>query len=222
MDKKALTASLTELPLNEIVTEAQEQTFGKGETPFTSDMTQNYFYFILEGKIKISQINIETGKEQTTALLTQGDMFDIVTLLDQKAHHYIATTLGPTRLMQAPIAQIRELLHTNPEFNKNFFPYLATQMRNLEDLAIDISLYDVYERTLRLIARNLSEDDEGMQLHLINDLSHEELASLLGTVRKVLNKNLQRLKQEGVIDISRKKLTLKDIKKLFEKIEYLE
>ncbi len=217
-----LPADLKSEPFNQLVASGVEQHFKKGDTPFDSYKSQHFFYFILEGKIKISQINLENGREQTTALLSSGDMFDVVTLLDHKPHEYLATALEAGRMMEVPIEQIRSLLEHNPEFNRHFLPYLAQQMRSLEHLAVDLSLYDVYERTLRLIGRNLSHDEEGLHLKLINELSHEELASLLGTVRKVLNRNLQRLKKEGIIDISRKELKLKDIAKLFDKLEYLE
>lgn len=192
----------------------------KGESPFTFIDTQKYFYFILSGKIKISQINTDTSKEQTIQLLTRGDMFDVVTLLDGMSHEYIATALEPTKMVQLPISSVRERINTDPEFNRFFFPYLGRQMRSLENLAVDLSLYDVYQRLLRLIARNVQQNDEGFDLHLINDLSHEELAALVGTVRKVLNRNLQKLKQEGIIDISRKKLTLQDLDALFDTLEY--
>lgn len=192
----------------------------KGESPFTFIDTQKYFYFILSGKIKISQINTDTSKEQTVQLLTRGDMFDVVTLLDGMSHEYIATVLETTKMVQLPISSIWERINTDPEFNRFFFPYLGKQMRSLENLAVDLSLYDVYQRLLRLIARNVKQSDDGFDLHLINDLSHEELAALVGTVRKVLNRNLQKLKQEGIIDISRKKLTLQDLDALFNSLEY--
>ena len=204
----------------QLFSQKREITIEKGESPFTFIDTQKYFYFILSGKIKISQINTDTSKEQTTHLLTRGDMFDVVTLLDGMSHEYIATALETTKMVQVPIDSVRERINSDPEFNRFFFPYLGKQMRSLENLAIDLSLYDVYQRLLRLIARNIQQTDDGLDLHLINDLSNEELAALVGTVRKVLNRNLQKLKKEGIINISRKKLTLQDLDALFDSLEY--
>lgn len=205
---------------SKMLSSKRQITVETGETPFTFNDTQKFFYFILSGKIKISQINTETSKEQTTQLLTRGDMFDVVTLLDGEFHEYIATALETTQMIQVPIASVRERIDNDPEFNRFFFPYLGKQMRNLENLAVDLSLYDVYQRLLRLIARNVQHTEDGLELHLINDLSHEELAALVGTVRKVLNRNLQKLKQDGIVNIERKKLTLRDIEALFDALEY--
>ena len=204
-----------------IIEHRKEKSIDSLNVPFTTVDTIKYFYFILDGKIKISQINPETAKEQTTSLLTRGDMFDIITLLDKKPHEYVATTLEKTRILEVPINHVRDLIENSTDFNRYFFPYLANQMRQMEALAVDLSLYDVYQRIIRLIGRNLQEDHEGYHLDLINNLSHEELATLVGSVRKVLNRNLQKLKKEGIIDISRKELSVKDLQKLFEKVEFL-
>lgn len=190
-----------------------------GEIPFSSEDTLHSFYFIVSGKIKISQINFETSKEQTTHLLTRGDMFDVVSLLDGKPHEYTAIALEKSEMIQIPSEHVKDRINNDPEFNRFFFPYLAQQMRNMENLAVDLSLYDVYHRLVRLIARHIDHTEEGIDLNLINDLSHEELATLVGTVRKVINRSLQRLKQDGIIDVSRKKLILKDLNALFQSME---
>ncbi len=206
--------------LPQLVSQQKHLIIESGENAFTCDDTIRYFYFILSGKIKISQVNIESSKEQTIQLLGRGDMFDVVTLLDRGYHEYVATALERSEIVQVPIEHVREKIDNDPEFNRFFFPYLGRQIRQMETLAVDLSLYDVYKRLLRLIARNIKHSGEGTHLGLINDLSHQELAALVGTVRKVLNRNLQKLKQEGIIDISRKKITLKDLKALFDRLQY--
>lgn len=194
--------------------------FKVGEIPFDSDDTLKYFYFILSGKIKIAQYNPQNNKEQTTHLLTRGDMFDIISLLDQKEHYYMATVLEDSEIIEVSIEQIRSQVHTNPDFNRFFMPYLAKQMRQMEDLAVDLSLYDIYNRLLRVMVRNINQTKDGLELKLINNLSHEELASLVGSVRKVVNKNLQVLKDEGIIELSRKHIKLKSLQKLLNKLKF--
>lgn len=213
-----LTDTSPALSLPNLLTQKKTILFQTGDSPFNSEDTFRYFYFIMRGKIKISQLNLETLKEQTIHLLTRGDMFDIVTLLDGNNHEYTSTVLEESEVIQVPIHHIRDLIETNPAFNRYFFPYLGKQMRRMEDLAVDLSLYDVYHRLLRLFARNVDGEDEN-SLALINDLSHEELAALVGSVRKVVNRNLQQLKREGVIDISRKQIILTDLEKILDQLD---
>ncbi len=189
----------------------------KGEWGFE---TGKYFYFIMSGKVKISQINIESGKEQILYLLTSGDMFDITTLLDGKQSEYIGEVLERCEVVEVPLEDVRMLLHSDASFQRFFFPYVAQQLRSMEELAIDLSLYDVYQRIIHLFARFVDNSESKPKLKLIENLSHEELASMVGSVRKVVNRSLQKLKREGIVELSRKQLKLKNLKKLLEKLNF--
>lgn len=188
----------------------------KGEILMRPEECMEHFFIILEGRVKISQINFENGKEQILYLLTKGDMYDIISLLDGKLHENVAMALDDVKLLVFPIELFREWIETKPSFNKLFFPYVAKQLRDVETLATDLSLYDTTTRLVKLIARNIEQQGDKQTLKLINNLSHDELANLIGTVRKVLNRNLQALKKEGLIDIKRKEIRIKDSQNLLE------
>jgi len=189
----------------------------KGESDFD---TTRFFYFILSGKIKISQINFETSKEQILYLLSAGDMFDVTALLDGKSSDYLIEVLERSEVVEVPIADVRELLSKEPSFQRFFFPYIAKQLRGMEELAVDLSLYDVYQRIIHLFAKYVDQNTKHPKLNIIENLSHEELASMVGSVRKVVNRSLQKLKKDGIIELSRKHIKLLDLQKLLQKIEY--
>ncbi len=193
----------------------------KGDTLMRPEECLEHFFVILEGRVKISQINFENGKEQILYLLSKGDMYDVVSLLDGKPHENIAMALDDVKLLVFPIELFREWIETKPSFNRLFFPYVAKQLRNVETLASDLSLYDTTTRLVKLIARNIEQEDGKQTLKLINNLSHEELANLIGTVRKVLNRSIQALKKEGLIDIKRKEICIKDSQTLLEHLPEL-
>ena len=213
-NKAILTAvdSKTNLP---IIKKQRRLVLEKGEDSFD---TNNFFYFILSGKIKISELNFETGKEQILYLLSAGDMFDVATLLDGKESEYLIEVLERSEVVEVPITEVRELLSKEPSFQRFFFPYIAKKLRDMQDLVVDLSLYDIYQRLIRLFARYVDESQTNPKLKLIENLSHEELASMVGSVRKVVNRAIQKLKQEGVIEVSRKNIKLLDLQKLLDKL----
>jgi CRP/FNR family cyclic AMP-dependent transcriptional regulator len=180
---------------------------------FTSEEMLKKFFFVLKGRIKVFHINPEDGKEQTLKILTRGDMYDVVSLLDSKIHYNLVEALDDVQLMVFPIEVVREWLTNESEFNKLLFPYIAKQYREMEELALDLSFYDTATRLLKLLSKNLNHQD-----NLIHDLSHEEIASLIGTVRKVLNRHIQKLKDDGVIDVSYKNIEIKDTQKLLDNL----
>ena len=53
---------------------------------------------------------------------------------------------------------------------------------------------------------------------LVHFLQHEDIASMVGTVRKVVNRSLQKLKQDGIIELSRKKIHIKKFQEILDRL----
>lgn len=204
--------------INEINKIGKIKIYPENSPAMDSDNTLKYFYIVLEGCIKVFQYNPHNNKEQTLYLLKERDFFDILTLLDEKPHEVYTTALETSQVLELPIQNVRTWLHTNPAFNKAFFPYLSKQFREVEELAIDLSLYDTSTRLIKLLMKNLNNSVKNMPL--IHKLSHEDIASLIGTARQVVSRQLQELKKEGIIDIQRKKIHLLNLNKLIDKVNY--
>jgi len=201
-----------------ISTHQKDLYFKKGEDPLSSVDTENYFYFVISGKIKIYQIDLATAKTLTLYMLSHGDMFDVVSLLDGRPNDYVSEVLEETHLIQLPLADVQQLILDDSKFRQYFYSYLAQQLKSMEDLAVSLSFYDVYQRVIQLFAR-FSEVKEGKAvLRVIDNVSHEEIAAMVGSVRKVVNRTLQKLKQDGIIEVSRKKIHIQDFKRLLEKL----
>jgi CRP-like cAMP-binding protein len=198
----------------------QVVSFKKKETPFMSDELHRYFYIVLKGKIKTFQMNLETSKEITLSIYRQGDMFDTLILLDGKAHDVLYEVLEKVELLQLPIEKVREWLRTNEQFNRHFFPYIASQMRHQENLASDLSLYSTSERLSKLLIQNMDATNHHYY-QLLQNLSKTEIAKLLGTVRHVVERHLKELENDDIIENQRKNIYVKDIEKLLNKSEHL-
>lgn len=193
------------------------QLFSKGESIFSPEQLCQKFFFVLEGRIKVSQVNLDDGKEQTLKILTTGDMYDVVTLLDKNIHENLLYAIDSVKIIVFPIEIVREWMYKDPNFNKLLFPYIAKQFREMEELALDLSFHDTFKRLLKLISKNINHSNPA-KLNLIHDLPHEEIASLIGTVRKVLNRDIQKLKKDGIIDVKRKNIEIKDTQKLIDNL----
>ncbi len=194
--------------------------YPKNSPAMNSDDTLNHFYVVLTGRIKVYQYNPANNREQTLYLLGHADMFDVLTVLDGKYHEVMTTALDDSEVLELPIDKVRTWIDTNPAFNRAFFPYMAKQMRQIEELATDLSLYDTSTRLMKLILKNLDIKNPLSHLGLLHKLPHEELASMIGTVRHVVNRHLQQLKKEGIINIERKKLAVSNVEKLLKKVEH--
>ena len=187
--------------------------FEPKELLYTPDELTQKFFFVLEGRVKVYQINLIDAKEQTLFLLKSGDMCDVITLLDKKPHDNIVESIDQVKVVEFPIEIVRGWIDSDKQFNSLLFPYIAKQYREIEELALDLSFLDTSKRFLKLLTKNITSENVA-ERELLHNLSHEEIASLIGTVRKVLNRHIQKLKKDGIIDVSRKNIEIRDREKI--------
>lgn len=192
--------------------------FEKGEILFCGDELMHHFYIILSGRVKTFQLNLQNAKEQTIFILRSGDMFDAIVLLDHKPHDVMYEALDKTEVLELPIEKVREWIVTNQRFNQNFFPHLASQMRQVEELATDLTLHNTSYRLVKLLLQNIDPHNKE-KYNLIHGLSHSEIAKLIGTVRHVVEKHLNELKSDGIVEINHHHLDVKNTKELIKKLD---
>jgi len=177
------------------------------------------FYVIAEGQVEMIRSNRDTGREITVFFLNPGDAFDVVALLDGKEHNLSPRFATDATLLVAPIEAVRDWINQHPSFNRAFLPYLGQQMRKLEDLASDLALHDTVTRLSRLIlahatTNSLSELAIDPEMRLISNLTHDSFARMIGSVRAVVNRHMQIWKKQGILDLKRKKIIIKDLEAL--------
>jgi CRP-like cAMP-binding protein len=204
----------------EFIKYGKQVSFKKKDTPFLNDELFSYFYIVLKGKIKNYQINLQSAKEQTLFIYRQGDMFDTLILLDSKKHDVLYEVLEDSELLELPIEKVREWLRTNEQFNRHFFPYLASQMRHTEELASDLSLYSTLERLSKLLLQNIDPNDK-YHFKLLQNLSRIEIANLIGTIRHVVERHIKKLQKDNIIKKDKKNIFIKDINKLLSQTKQL-
>lgn len=174
------------------------------------------FYVVTKGRVELIRTDYSTGRDLTVFLLHPGDAFDVITLLDGNAHDITPMALDQVDVLSVPIASVREWIEAHPAFNQQFLPYLGRQMRALEDLATNLAFHDTITRLGKLITHHLLPDHlptfHGMPpIRLINDVSHEALARMIGSVRVVVSRHIQQWKEEGVVSAGRKNLVIRDL-----------
>lgn len=210
---------LTEIQKSPILSQKSKKiVLKKGEDALNSLDTLNNFYFVMSGKIKIFQIDFATSKEQTLYVLTRSDMFDVLALLDGSHNEYLSEVLEESELIAVPMSEIEEMILKDAAFRHYFYAYLAEKLRSMENLALSLSFYDIYQRVVQLFSKFTYMQDDKPVLKTIDNMKHEDIASMIGTVRKVLSRTLQKLKEEGVIELSRKNIRIKNFQKLLDRL----
>ena len=219
LSQSPLFSSLDDALLEDMLKMLHYETRVKDETAISPKQASDRLYIIIGGRAKVSVYNPDNGREHILFLLRPGDGFDLISLLDSEWHDAVATALDDMEVLSTTLQQAREWLNLHPDFNRAFLPYLGKQMHGLADQVVDLSLYDTEVRLARLILRHLVPDKLAQEIPLINDLSQETLASMIGSVRVVITRHLSHWKQKKIISGRRGHCAVEDLQALLEKAE---
>jgi CRP-like cAMP-binding protein len=219
LGQSTLFSSLGDVLLKDMLEVFRYETRNKNDIAISPRNTSDRLYIIISGRAKVSVYQPDSGREQILFLIGPGDGFDLISLLDGEWHDAVATALDDMEVLSTTVQQAREWLTQHPDFNRNFLPYLGKQMHALADQVAEMSLYDTEARLARLILRHLVPDKLPQEVLLINDLSQETLASMIGSVRVVVTRHLQKWKEKKIISGRRGRWSVLDHQALLEKAE---
>jgi CRP/FNR family transcriptional regulator len=173
---------------------------------------ESTLHFIVSGRIKEYQLNPHTGREHTIFLLSKGDVFDILSLMDSQAHDVYWEAVDDMEILNISMVDMRRWIMEHPSMNRTILKYLGHRMRQLEEAATDISLHSTLIRLSHLLLNNINGHSH--QLQLINNLPNNEIASLIGTTRAVVNRHIQELKKCGAISVKRSQIDIENVELL--------
>lgn len=168
----------------------------------TGNEISSHLHFIISGRVKMYQISPRSGREQTIMILTKGDVFDIMCLMDSEPHDIYYEAMDELEILILSTSYMHRWVLDTPSINPSIYSYLGKRLRQLEDVAYNSTLNNTMVRLSNLLLRNVN--DQSHQLEVINNLPNNEIASLIGTTRAVVNRHIQELKNFGAISVSRK------------------
>lgn len=208
-------STLRDESLEEIKAITIERNFRRGAIIFMEGDPGEGFYFIKSGKVKVYKTTPD-GRELIFALLGEGDIFAEVTLFNDMNYPASAEVLEDASIGMIRNTDLEKLVTSNSEIALRIIKVLSKKLFNSQQKVKELALGDTYMRTaqilLKLTKEHGVEGDSGIELKLA--LSRQELANMIGTARETVSRALSQFKKEGSIDISGKRIVIKDLNKL--------
>jgi len=127
----------------------------------TPEDTQQHFYILLKGRVKVSHNHPHNGRELTLFLLGPGDVFNTVSLFDGCRHDVSAVTIDAVDALSDSVALWNIWLEQNPLFHNSMHRYIDRQMRQLDELARDLAFHDTMTRLAHLFLRHFDAKKPG-------------------------------------------------------------
>jgi CRP/FNR family transcriptional regulator len=169
-------------------------------------------YFVRSGRVKIVRANA-AGAEVIVGIRTVGDIFGELTWLagETRPRTTSAIAFEPSTVDRLSVDEFRTLLRTDGEIARAFARGLARRLAAAEQELTELSGKSVPGRLVdalgRLAASHGVEEPDGA-LRIGMNLTHKDLADLIGTSRETLSKELAVLVDVGLLRVAHKTVTL--------------
>ena len=203
----------THFDLNELSVEAKKRRYGKKDYIFMKGSIAPVVYLINKGRVKTYRTNDE-GKELTVKLHKKGEFIGYNALLRNTYYEESAVALEETEVSVISKEDFYALLYNNRDVCKKFIRMLSDDLRHHEEKMMKLAYHSVRSRVadaLMELLKRFYEDDQNDQS--IN-MSRENLASLAGTTTETLIRILREFKEEGLIEINRRQINIREMNKL--------
>lgn len=185
----------------------------RGKTIFFPGDPAERVYLIRRGAVRLSRV-YESGEEITVALLRENSLFGVLSLLtghrSDRFYHSIAFTR--VEMLTAPAASVRQAIEADSGVGLLLLQGLSSRILQTETMIETLTHRDMSSRLvsfLLVLCRDFGvPDDHGITIDL--RLSHQAIAEAIGSTRVTITRLLGDLRNSGLVEIDRKKITVLD------------
>jgi len=192
---------------------SNSETIERGKTIFFPGDPAERVYLLRRGAVRLSRV-YESGEEITVALLRENSLFGVLSLLtgqrSDRFYHAIAFTR--VELVMAPATSVRRAIEQDASVGLLLLQGLSSRILQTETMIETLTHRDMSSRLvsfLLVLCRDFGvPSQEGITIDL--RLSHQAIAEAIGSTRVTITRLLGDLRNEGLVQIDRKKITVFD------------
>ncbi|MDO6837886.1 Crp/Fnr family transcriptional regulator [Paraglaciecola chathamensis] len=207
--------SLPQDIIEQLVTAAKLKRLETGQLVYQKHDLGDGLYCVMSGKVRLSNVTLE-GKELILTWMQPGNWFGEISLFDGLPRAHDAHAETPCELLKISSHDFKALLVEHPTLYPHFMRLLCQRIRttfSFIDETGSLSLKGKLCGRILLLAEGLEHQaliENGTTLRI----SQESLALMLHSSRQTVNKLLQELQAQEVIQIHYGQVTIIDYMKL--------
>jgi len=188
---------------------ATKRKFPKDTVVFFENEEGDFFFMILEGRIKVTILG-DDGREIILSVLGPGDFFGEMALLDNEPRSATAIAVEESELLSLHRTDFQSVLADNRAITTALIRVLTARLRHANHQISTLALLDVYGRVARVIVDMARE--EGRRLRdgriAFRRATHQEIANRIGTTRETVTRMLKDLERQALIRVEGREIVL--------------
>lgn len=171
----------------------------------------NFIYLIAEGLVKCYKLD-EQGKELTTALHKEDDLFGYTSFTQNTPYKETATALKDTKMVGLSKSELKDLLSNNHKVTLELVQLLTDNLSGIKDQLVQMAYSSVNKKTASTILKFAEKLNRKPEDPI--KISRNDLASVAGIATESLIRTMSNFKKQGLIEIDGRNINILDLKKL--------
>jgi len=198
--KSALLRGMPANSLERLASAARRRTFRRGEVIFHEGDPGDALHVLSSGRVKVS-ITGESGHEAVFSILTPGDCFGELSLIDGGERSATVEALEPVETVALRRADFMEVVRKDPETLDRLLVALSAKIRHISEVVGDLAFLDLEGRLAKRLLELAAEHGRSTDGEILIELpiTQEDLAAMIGATRTSVNKLLGWYEDQGAI-----------------------
>lgn len=213
---------LTPEQIERIESRAKAREFKRGQLVYLPSDQADSVLLLGSGRVKIYHITGE-GKQAVLALVDPGELFGELALFesDSVPREEFAEAMETSGVILIPREEIQQLMESHPDVALGVTKLMGLRRKRVERRLKSLLFRSNRDRLVHLLLELAEKYGrptvEGVVLGI--KLSHQDLASIIGSTRETVTVHLGELQQENQLTVQRRRIILTKIERLAASID---
>ncbi|MFO1129490.1 MAG: Crp/Fnr family transcriptional regulator [Rhodospirillales bacterium] len=186
---------------------AAPRRYQSGEAVFLKGDAGNSMMAILSGRVRICAYSAG-GREVVLNVIGPGEVFGEIAMIDGGERTADAFAMEATELLVFNRRDFMPFLERNPQVCVKLLEVMCGRLRWTSEQLEDVNFLDLRSRLAKRLLYLADHHGEVASGKVGVRISQHMLASMIGTSREAVNKQLRFWEEEGVIDVRRGSITV--------------
>ena len=202
-----LFAGLGAPDLNAVASITIVKSVAKGDYLFREGGPSQGFYVVQKGAINIHRVN-PAGKEQVIHIFRAGESFAEAALATDSGYPADAQAIESSQVLLVEKAGFLALLRRQPELALRMLGSMSLHLRTLIAQLEDLTLKDVETRLANWLIKRCPDPESPRPATVELKTTKRMLAAELGTVSETFSRTLAKFRQQKLVAVKGKTLTV--------------